>query len=324
MGRALAELGLADSYLREDAERLSTAMADLWQAAIGPVDDFEADLRRLKSLFDPVATGARLRRELLALPPAPPSACSLPAELALVIDDERVIPTPETRAAMEVLSASDVGGGVVLFEEDAVFDAHAALVRLYREWGRHRLMSVIALMHGDERPLQVPAIGVAVALLVNRNTAPERALTRFSDRDDRRMVDETFFPPADAFAERVSPSTRRSQEKEQLIGGWRLHEVVRRAPEALVIEPDRVYIAPGAEAGLIDVLATALARRESLTAEALNSGLQALVAELRARLPRLETLGLTFERPHETARVVERLIGAFAAHRAEDEPSGAP
>lgn len=324
MGRALAELGLADSYLREDAERLSTAMADLWQSAVGPVDDFEADLRRLKSLFDPVATGARLRRELLALAPAPPTAGSLPAELALVIDDERVIPTPETRAAMEVLSVSDEGGGVVLLEEAAVFDAHAALLRLYREWGRHRLTSVIALMHGDERPLQVPAIGVAVALLVNRNTAPERALTRFSDRDDRRMVDETFFPPADAFSARVAPSARRSEEKEQLIGGWRLHEVVRRAPEALVIEPDRVYIAAGAEAALIDVLATALARRESLTVEALSGGLQALVAELRARLPRLETLGLTFERPHETHRVVERLIGAFAARRADDEPSGAP
>ena len=64
------------------AQRLATALEDVWHSTIGVLQDLPSDLSTLKRWFDPVATGV-LRRDLARVPLPPASARGLRAPLIL-------------------------------------------------------------------------------------------------------------------------------------------------------------------------------------------------------------------------------------------------
>jgi len=321
---AAQALGLRETQLAADASTLREGLAALWTANYQTgVGDLRADLERMKLFFDPVATGARLRKAITALEPAAAELGDLPAACIVEAGSGRVLLTPEGRCALDILGAHRDDAGVIVIAPEELQEVQLILLELYQRWSRHRLHQVVGLLQGQHKPLQVPAAAVVLALLINRNTAPERALARAPERREQRLVDETFFPAVDAFAAAVLPSTRRSTDKESLIQGWRLHEATRRAPSAFSIEQDRIYIRPEHEDRLLELVAVELASREQVDRRRLEEGFDAMVVELRRRLPRLDTLGLAFERPLDTDRVRDRLLAHFDEARERREPDSA-
>jgi len=190
------------------------------------------------------------------------------------------------------------------------------LAGLYRDWARHRLQSVVELLTGSTKPLQVPAAGVVIALLVNRCTAEDRALTRFASGSAREVVDEAFFKPVQAFADILAPSQRRNRSDPRLVSGWMLYEARRRLGDGLVVRDARggvdgkVWIRPEAQDEVIQLVTRDLVRghRARATPERFGAAYDALVVALRQELPRLAGFGLVHERPLDTEELRKRLL----------------
>jgi hypothetical protein len=232
---------------------------------------------------------------------------------ALAVDAQRLLITPEGRVALELLERAIEGSGV-----DVTIDIHLAAVRerdllaLYRDWGRHRLRSVIDLLGGGEKPLQIPAIGAVLTLLVNRSDSPERAITRFPPGTAQDVIDDVFRSCANAFSEQLAPSTRRATNKERLISGWTLGEIARRMPDALQSsDAHGVYVAGERRAELTGLIVSELARREGVDKRRLEEAFDALVGEFARRSQALAGYQLLFSRPVETERLRASLLDAW-------------
>jgi hypothetical protein len=305
--------GFGDQLPRYAAEQLLETLSELWRAchhrAPGAI---RPDLDLHRRFFDPVAQGNRLRKALLSIdtytPPGP-----IHQSQALAVDAERLLITPEGRVAIELLDRAIESTG-----EQVTIDVQLAAVRerdllaLYRDWGRHRLRSVIDLLGGGEKPLQIPAIGAVLTLLVNRCDSPERAITRFPPGTARDVIDDVFRTCANAFSEQLAPSTRRATNKERLISGWTLGEIARRMPDALHSSDARgVYVIGERRTELIRLIISELARREGVDKRRLEEAFDALVREFTKRSQALAGYGLLFARPAETERLRASLVDAW-------------
>jgi hypothetical protein len=328
-GDTLGVFGLRERIGREEAERLRSALTARWSAAHHrPPGGLRPDLDAHKTFFDPVAQGKRLRRILLTVDPDPvEDRAALP--LAFDIDGTRALITPEGRIALDLLvrALADPGDPVRIDTRLAV-RLERDLLNLYRAWGRHRLVDTIDNLGGGSRPLQVPAMGAALTLLVNRSDTPQRAIRRFGGTDERDenhltddelrrlrdertgrdVVDRAFFACADAFTREITGSRRRSQQKERLISGWTLHEITRRLPDALVIDDDVVYVIAEHRGRLLDLVAAELKRRTMNDAGQVADAFDALVRAFGEHAAELAGYGLLFERASETARLRADLL----------------
>lgn len=305
----------------EDRQRLLQALITLWTLTMArPPSEFEDDLNLLRRWFDPVAQGSRLRRELATLP-SPPAEWQDPGPpLTCAASGSRRLLTPEGRCLLHVLD--QLGDAPLLADvTDAVVrPAEQLLLSTYRTWSRHRLDSVVALLDGENKPLQVSAAGVVIALLVNRCTAQQRALTRFADGPAREVVDDAFFDAVTAFATTLAPRRRGNRASASLISGWMLYEAGRRLGNGLVVVDARggkdgaVWIEESAIPHVLTVVARDLARghRNKVDAASLAAAFDAMVDTLRERLPRLAGYGLAHERPVATAHLRSQLLEAFA------------
>jgi hypothetical protein len=315
---SLAEFGLPVRLPRRVAEQLVHELSELWQAAHQRSPGaLRPDLAAHHSYFDPVAQGQRLRDAMTAIEPVALSDELLAPVMRLEIDGERWLITPEGRIALALLQkALEQPGAEVEPDTDLAEHYERELLGLYREWGRHRQRQVIDLMGGGKNPLQIPAIGAALTLLVNRSDSPERAIRRFpkEQRAARRTVDEAFFACAQAFADTINPprsgGTRNTKQKEELISGWTLGEVRRRLPKALVLDRDAglVYVAPGQQEALMDLLVAELLRRRKVSVGVFEEAFDALVAAFHNQAEALAGYGLLFERASNTAQLREQLL----------------
>ena len=312
---ALAQLGLPLTLGRAATLRMRDELELLWtDATRREPEDLSADLEALRAYFDPVATGRRLREALLALPPRSVDALIVSEPLIVNVADSRALITPEGRIALALLddgiAASD---DVVTLDREEAAAMLTLLLATYRDWGRHRLNGVLTLIEGG-KALQISAVAGALTLLVNRSDLPERAMPRLQDARPRDAIDAAFRAPLAAFADVISPSDRRSAQKERLISGWTLHEVNRRLPGALVIENDRIYVEPAQRDALVSFLGRELARpRRKLDEHRLAQGFDALVESFREHADILATFGVSFERPSETRRLRAELLDALQA-----------
>jgi hypothetical protein len=307
---------------RRRAEELVEDLTACWNAAFDtdPVD-LGSDIQALRrSYFDPVAQGQRLRRALSDVDGLSREV-NLPESLALELDDDRRLITPEGRACLDLVrEALRAGNGsqTVKLDDACAQSLEFELLAAYRQWTRHKLDQVIGLL-GDEN-LRPPAIGLLVTMLVNRCVGASRALKRYPEGAERDAVDEAFRAPVGAFAEAVDPNRKRSTKKERLISGWTLGEVTRRYPADVVLDNSEpvglVYIADGHEATLLDAAARALSRKHVGQASA-GRGFDALVDELRAQRHRLSGYDMYFERGPDTARLRETLLGRLRERQAE-------
>ncbi len=290
--------------------------------------DLEGDLVLARRWFDPVAQGQRLRRELLALDattvdgvPGPP--------WTMEVTPARYLVTPEGRCLIDYLSSqnADHPGRRTALMADA-YDR--LLGSLYREWSRHRIESVVGLLAGTDKPLQIPAAGVVIALLVNRCTDERRALTRFAGGPNKDLVDRAFFAPVQRFADVLSPSGRRDRANQTLVSGWMLYEARRRLGSGLRVQDARggndgkVWVRADAVTDVIHRVAQDLSRghRAHATPDLFAEAFDALVEELRVQLPSLAAFGLIHERPRDTARLRAQLLEHLTELQLSDNEPG--
>jgi hypothetical protein len=306
--------GLPPELERRDAERLLSDLTSLWQSVSGrTLAGWLTDLDELHDLFDPVATGSRLRKKLQALPEAQ-TAGPIGAQHALVVPPDRRLITPEGRAAIELLRRAVGGQDPVRVTLDEVLARRlsADLLEHYREWGRHRLTSTIELMAGGAAPLQLPAIGTVITLLINRCDSPSRALPRFDKQTNPRGqedLDTVVFNCSEVFGSTIKASPRRKPGKERLISGWYLGEVNRRLPGALHMS-DLLYIEPEMRDALIALVGRELRRRD-VGQRRVMDGFEEAVQELRRRAATLALYDALYERPRDTDRLGVSLRDAW-------------
>jgi hypothetical protein len=273
------------------------------------------DLDLHRRFFDPVATGKRLRETLPKVDAVVTAEALSPAQ-AIAIGSGRQLITPEGRVALELLERALGSTDELEVKIDLRLAARweRELLDLYRDWGRHRLRSVVELLGGGDKPLQIPAIGATLTLLVNRADDPERAIKRFAPGTSQDVIDEAFRSCAQAFAQQLAPSERRSRTKERLISGWTLHEVTRRMPDALCISDEHgVFVVPGRRRDVIGLLVAELKRRRGTDEQLLLDAFDALVREFSRRAQALAGYGLLFERPVETARLRQTLLDTWVS-----------
>ncbi|MHB8233804.1 MAG: hypothetical protein ACYDHT_04050 [Solirubrobacteraceae bacterium] len=310
---ALESFGLPERLPRYAAEQLHGTLTELWlmchrryPGALRP------DLELHRHYFDPVAQGKRLRQALLSISPFTAPGPLAPSQ-AIPVDSDRLLITPEGRVALELLDVAlgEHSDGVRLDGELAL-RRERDLLTLYRDWGRHRLRSVIDLLGGGEKPLQVPAVAGVLTLLVNRSDSQERAIKRFPPGVARDVIDGVFRSCANAFSQQLAPSIRRASDKERLISGWTLGEITRRMPDALHNSDDQgIYVVASRREELVRFLVAELARRNDVDLQSLEEAFDALVREFKAHAQALAGYALLFERPAETVRLRGLLVSAW-------------
>lgn len=316
--------GVAQEMPRAVAVELRRLLGELWQVAHGRAPlGLKPDLLDHQRYFDPVATGRRLRSALADIAPVElPTA--FPEPLVIRIDSVRALITPEGRAAIELLDAAlGDSNSTVHIDGELAQRLERELLGLYRGWSMKRLTQVIDYLAGSGEKLRIPAIGATLTLLVNRSDSPDRPIHRFAPDENRAAqikVDEAFFRAAGAFAREVPVARRRSSterdataQKERLISGWTLHEVIRRLPGALVIDAEKVHVVPGHVDEVLDFIAQELKRRKNVDRTTVEAAFDALVREFRQQAPALAGFGMLYERPGDTARLRELLLDRFDA-----------
>jgi hypothetical protein len=315
--------GLPPAMGRAEAEALTNRLTELWRTTFGELRDLDRDLEAMRPYFHPVAQGKRLRETLTALPTLSPELLNLREPLALEIDAERRLITPEGRAVLGLLRRMLVEEeDPLLIRDEPLRTVERQLLHLYRRWSRHRLDQVLSLLRGGDKPLQVPAIGILLTLLVARATAPDRAIRRTGNERDRREIESALFAAAEAFAARIAPSEKRQMSKERLVGGWTIGEVARRIPSAITADKDLVYVEPGHEDEAVGLVARELAER--VDAAAVAAAFDDLVNTFRVRLPSLAAHGLAFERSPDTGRLRQALLDQVEKAGETHESSSGP
>jgi hypothetical protein len=306
---------------------LIAGITETWLITMdAPPRVLESDLAMCRRWFDPVAQGQRLRRELNALPPAPTGFPNPGEPLVLAVGGGRRLVTPEGRCALDLLLNLPSGQQRHDFGDSQLLPYDRLLGALYRDWSRHRIQSVVDLLAGTTKPLQIPAAGVVIALLVDRCTSEDRALLRDGSGSGRNVVELAFFNAVNAFADVLAPS-RRGKRDQRLVSGWMLYEARRRLGENLIVldarggQAGKVWVKPGSEDDVINVVARDVVRghRARATPERFAEAFDALVEELRLDLPKLAGFGMAHERPANTQRLRTRLIEALGDYLAQGD-----
>jgi hypothetical protein len=312
--------GLPPSLTAKEASALARILGALWVSTYGqPTGDLVEDLAVCRRLFDPVARGGRLRDMLARLPPAPstpPSVRGWVTEpLVVRVDGVRQIVGLEARVILDLLAAHDLSTAVTWTDRE-IIAAHRAVASVYRTWSRQRLDQVIALRTGNAKEvMQAIAVGFVLALLVNRSTAPERALQVMDINKPDDHVDGAVFAAAEAFAQRVSGRNDRSQTQYRLKGGYGVSEARRRLGEMLIRDANGMYVAPSRTDAVVVLLAEDLARRTRLTAESLGHGFDDLVEAYRRSFVRMALKSPSHERAADTRALRARVIETFEQAR---------
>lgn len=320
-------LTLEGPLSRTEAVNLRTSLAAIWEFTYSqPLGELFDDLETCRSWFDPVAQGQRLRRGFASLPPVPGAIRVPGAPFTFSIGDSKHLLTPEGRCAIDLLDSLPDTHLHYLITDHQLLGYDRILAKLYREWSQHRIRSVVELLAGEAKPLQLPAAGVVLALLVNRSTSAGRALKRFPAGSARDVIDQAFFKAIEAFWTALTPKQRPTRNP-RLISGWMLYEARRRlGDEVLVVEDSRpdtagsVWIAEDHEVDVLKVVARDLSRghRSRIGTDELAAGFDELVTAFRSELPRLAGYGLAHERPTHTKKVRKILLDRFEEYSTSD------
>lgn len=313
-------IGLNGNLEQAHAKGLVHSLTEAWFLTMRSMPgNLQEDLRLSRRWFDPVAQGQRLRKELAELPDLPRNLDNPGPPFTLTVGPHKWLVTPEGRCALDLLRDISTDGPIWVVEEarEAYYDR--ILAHLYRDWSRHRIDSVIALLAGTTKPLQIPAAGVVIALMVNGNDSRSAALIRFAAAGPRELVDDAFFSIVNSFADILSPG-RRGNRNSTLISGWMLYEARRRLGPGVVVEDfhgsrdGRVWVPSEYQRDTIDIIARDLPRghRLKVTPETFSVAFDSLVEELRRQLPRLAGFGLSHEQPTETRRLRTLLIESMS------------
>ena len=209
-------LGISGTITAEQADQLILSLSKAWEVVFKkPASYLDDDLDAARCWFDPVAQGQRLRREISNMDPMPDHLTDPQPPLTLSVGQGKWLVTPEGRCVLDLLKSLPKYQAVHYVTAAQVAPYERRLASLYRDWSRHRLNSVVELLEGTNKPLQIPAAGIVVALLVNRSTSQDRAMVRFTSDPERSVVDKAFFAPGAGLRRRsvTEPAAQRSQRK---------------------------------------------------------------------------------------------------------------
>lgn len=319
---------------RAEADSMRQRLEAVWSVSMHmPVGDLEEDLQAMKTWFDPVAQGQRLRAALSELEPMPHDYQDPGEPWTLDVGDGRLLITPEGRCALALLSET-AGVGDPYFGDWQLAAYDRRLASLYRNWARHRLDSVVKMLKGEGRPIQYDAAGAVLALLVNGAIGEDRALVRAASGPAGDALDRMLDDAAKAFAGHM-PGGRKSlaatgattkKAPQRLIGGWRLYEIRRqlgvngvRLVDGGSDQPNRIWIETEAVEPLIERIVRDLFRghRTAPSRDQVEAGFDDLASVVRDRLPILAAHGVSNERPAEARRVRQLLLAKLDARSSE-------
>jgi hypothetical protein len=305
----------------------------LWKATYGrEPGNIDEDLNRCRRFFDPLTRGHTLRERLTELTPASPDVAirlgHYGEPLVVSAGDGILLVGVEARLTIALLvKLQDQRVGAVVSHVDAA-EAERKALDAYRSWGLGRLRQVIDLRSGaGKEVMQAVAVGLVLALLINRSDSPERAVMQWDNATaDGKDVDEAIYIGADRFAEALTARSGRSSGEQRLKGGYALTEARRRLAHRVVLVDDpassgvRIYVPAKFRNEVIDFLARDLARRPKLTAATLEMAFDRLVTAFRASSRALAYRSMVFERPADTDDLKRKLLSAFADYKQKNRP----
>jgi hypothetical protein len=159
---------------------------------------------------------------------------------------------------------------------------------------------------------------------VNRSDSHERALVRWDhDTADGKQIDKAIYAGAERFAAIVAGSRGgRSSSEQRLKGGYALSEARRRLAHRLVIDSrpggqEIVYLPSKHRAEVVEFLGSDLARRSTLTEDALTRAFDGLVNQFRSATDRLAQHSMVFERSADTRTLKNELLATFVRARSK-------
>lgn len=285
----------------------------------------EADLAMCKRFFDPIARGHSLRDRLGQLPPTPADLLRRAGQygepLVTQVGDYVTLVGIEARLMLELLEEQYAGDDHLVLTLADIESAERRAMELYRAWSMARLNQVVALRRGQgSEVMQAIAVGVVIALLVNRSDTEDRAVVRWHHSTaDGQQVDSAIFAGAEAFAAEVSRNrSSRAAGEQRLKGGYALSEARRRLANQLVVAPngkdggELLYIPARHRTEVIAFLGRDLARRPRLTQAVLASAFDTLVSAYRGAAGQLAHRGMVFERSTDTRSLKEELLREFS------------
>jgi hypothetical protein len=291
------------------------------------VEHLQEDLRKLHFWYNPTATGKRLREALTDL-----SCGTEPLEVAELgdlveqIDAERALVTPEGRIAMWAIStvsspADSRGPGLdelLWLESSVVTSCWSVLTATYRRWNRQRLSDVIALLREETSTLRPSVLGLLLVLLLNRNTAPDRRLPAPDDAISSDAISVALAEPALAFVNALDPKSRADARGLGVYRGWAIGEIARRLGQGLHRD-DGIWIDEQAVSLAEERLVAALVNRPTDELDNVLSALDVFLTAYDRIRPKLTSLGIAFEIPSVTRRLVAKISQAVenAKQRAE-------
>jgi hypothetical protein len=294
-----------------------------------------ADLELLRAWFDPTAKGERVREAVSAVPVV---RTKLPFDGPPIVkhagNDRRIV-TPEGRVLISCLRGAlteRIGVGVpgeidpdatwITLREEDIVACILVLLQTYRVWTRRRLDDVVGLLTSETSTLRPAAAGLLLTLLINRNTDANRALPRPKDPRILQIISEAIAGPAAAYAKALAGSDRTDSRSLDLYRGWPLGELRRRLGPSLHSDlGSGIYLDSQAVNDAISRLVDDIRRRPSRLRERVPAALAATLREYESRRPELAGLGLAFENPAETRRLLDVLRQA-AVGSSQNRPNG--
>ena len=293
----------------------------------------EATLGQLRQWFDPVAKGERLRRAMNTLPAGRTRIPYANTSILLDVPDphgeldagqSRQLVTPEGCVVLhcfqQELQRLDNDGRAchddtyVRLAASQVETALVVLTDTYRSWSQARIRQTIALLTSEPSTLRPAAAGLLLVLLINRNTAADRALPRPRDPRVLDLVSDAIGRPALAYAQTLTGTDKATAAGVDLYRGWALGELTRRLGPSMHTGLDEgIYLDPDAEQSAVTRLAEDIARRTTNARRRVPAAVDAALSAYDIARPTLAGLSLAYDRPSNTRRIRERLVAAADA-----------
>lgn len=301
---------------RVDAEQLIHALAELWNRQMGrePVG-LRDDLDALRTFFDPLATGDRLRRLLATLQPAPPVRARLLREPLVLQGGDEILITLEGRLALEVIRELLLSNSndPLMIDPETVCIGEREVAERYRKWSTRRLQDVLLLKAGEAEALRPSSIAWLLFLLVNGSRSPETAIKRPLSHSDEEKLDQSIRRIISSFANALTSGSRDDRHF-SIYQGYALTEARRRLPGVLGAKDP--YIAQGREDQVLDLIVLELSRpQRSPSVEQVMNAFDQLVEVYRKERPSLALLGLAHEKRTVTRQIRQRLEEAIEQNR---------
>jgi hypothetical protein len=307
-GRRIDELRLQLQFLL--THQATSAKIEFKSLSQLPPADLVSELEKFKVWFDPTAKGARLRSVLARLETGTTIA-DLPSLIAVQLDDRRGLLTPEGYVVLWLISSASVRERFTP-SPGQVSIANGALLDLYRGWSRRRIEDVVGLLGAETSTLRPAAAGLLFTLLMNRNTAPDRALVRPRNSDALERVSTAIGAPALAYASTLG-GRNTSPTSVDLYRGWALGELRRRlGPGFHSNLDDGIWLEAATEASAESRLVEDVRRRDIGGRARVRSAVDAAATAYELQRPTLAALNLAFEQPGNTRRL-RRLLEEAAS-----------